>query len=114
MHDPIGDCTRIRELYLSYLDTAFRIEDQEIVEERQTLLRSAGALCTEPLLELKPVWALTMPSLVLDAHAAITRNNQRPEQTSFSAIGLVDASTPPPRTGCRCSMNCHIDRGANA
>jgi hypothetical protein len=95
MHDPIGDCTRIRELYLSYLDTAFPIEDQEIVEERQTLLRSAGALCTEPLLELKPV----MPSPVLDAHAAITRNNQRPEQTSFSAIGLVDASMPPTKDG---------------
>ena len=29
MHDPIGTFSRIRELYLSYLDTAFRIEDPE-------------------------------------------------------------------------------------
>ncbi|MEB3327585.1 MAG: DEAD/DEAH box helicase, partial [Synechococcus sp.] len=57
MHDPIGAFTRIRELYLSYLDTAFRIEDQGVAEERQKLLRSAGALCTEPLLEPQPEWA---------------------------------------------------------
>jgi ATP-dependent helicase YprA (DUF1998 family) len=57
MHDPIGAFTRIRELYLSYLDTAFRIEDQDVAEERQQLLRSAGALCTEPLLEPQPEWA---------------------------------------------------------
>ena len=57
MHDPIGAFTRIRELYLSYLDTAFRIEDQDVAKERQTLLRSAGALCTEPLLEPQPEWA---------------------------------------------------------
>jgi len=57
MHDPIGAFTRIRELYLSYLDTAFRIEDPAIAEERQKLLRSAGALCTEPLIEPQPEWA---------------------------------------------------------
>ena len=57
MHDPIGAFTRIRELYLSYLDTAFRIEDPAIAEERQQLLRSVGELCTEPLLEPQPEWA---------------------------------------------------------
>ena len=57
MHDPIGAFTRIRELYLSYLDTAFRIEDPDVSEERQKLLRSTGALCTDPLLEPQPEWA---------------------------------------------------------
>lgn len=57
MHDPIGAFTRIRELYLSYLDTAFRIEDTTIARERLELLRSAGGLCTEPLLEAQPEWA---------------------------------------------------------
>ncbi|TGG94412.1 MAG: DEAD/DEAH box helicase [Aphanocapsa feldmannii 277cV] len=56
MHDPIGSFTRIRELYLSYLDTAFRIEKQAIAEERRKLLRSPGVLCTEPLLEPQPEW----------------------------------------------------------
>jgi hypothetical protein len=57
MHDPIGTFTRIRELYLSYLDTAFRIEDPAIAEERQELLRTVGELCTEPLLEPQSEWA---------------------------------------------------------
>ncbi len=56
MHDPIGAFTRIRELYLSYLDTAFRIEDSEIAEERRRLLREPGSLCTDPLLEPQPKW----------------------------------------------------------
>jgi len=58
MHDPIGTFSRIRELYLSYLDTAFRIEDPELAEERRTLLRQPGHLCTDPLLEPQPHWAL--------------------------------------------------------
>jgi hypothetical protein len=58
MHDPIGTFSRIRELYLSYLDTAFRIEDPELAEERRTLLRQPGNLCTDPLLEPQPHWAL--------------------------------------------------------
>lgn len=58
MHDPIGAFSRIRELYLSYLDTAFRIEDPELREERRTLLRKPGHLCTDPLLEPQPQWAL--------------------------------------------------------
>lgn len=56
MHDPIGVFTRIRELYLSYLDTAFRIEDPVIAQERRALLREPGKLCTDPLLEPQPQW----------------------------------------------------------
>lgn len=58
MHDPIGAFSRIRELYLSYLDTAFRIEDPPLAQERRELLREAGRLCTDPLLEPQPQWAL--------------------------------------------------------
>jgi DEAD/DEAH box helicase domain-containing protein len=58
MHDPIGAFTRIRELYLSYLDTAFRIEDPVLAEERRHLLRDSGKLCTDPFLEPQPQWAL--------------------------------------------------------
>ena len=54
MHDPIGTFTRIRELYLSYLDTGFRLEDEDLAEERRRLLRRTGALCTEPLIEPEP------------------------------------------------------------
>jgi len=58
MHDPIGVFSRIRGLYLSYLDTAFRIEDREIADQRRELLREPGRLCTDPLLEPQPHWQL--------------------------------------------------------
>ncbi len=54
MQDPIGAFERIRELYLSYLDTAFRIGDQSVAAERRQLLRTPGTLCSEPLIEPIP------------------------------------------------------------
>src|SRR5204863_9680480 len=54
MHDPIGSFERIREFYISYLDTAFRIADPSVADERRRLLRSPGTLCTDPLIEPIP------------------------------------------------------------
>lgn len=54
MQDPLGSFLRIRELYITYLDTAFRIGDKSVALERHRLLRSPGTLCTEPLLEPLP------------------------------------------------------------
>ena len=54
MHDPIGSFLRIRELYITYLETAFRIENRAVAEERRALLEKAGALCTDPLIEPLP------------------------------------------------------------
>ncbi|MDF3071057.1 MAG: hypothetical protein K0R38_6658 [Polyangiaceae bacterium] len=51
MQDPIGSFERIRELYISYLDTAFRISDADVGDERRALLRQPGTLTTEPLVE---------------------------------------------------------------
>ena len=51
MQDPIGSFERIREFYISYLDTAFRIADSSVAEERRRLLRRPGVLCTDPLVE---------------------------------------------------------------
>lgn len=54
MQDPIGSFERIRELYISYLDTAFRIGDPSVAAERRALLREPGSLCTQPLIEPIP------------------------------------------------------------
>ncbi len=57
MQDPIGSFLRIRELYLSYLDTAFRIADPSVANERRRLLRTPGTgLCTDPLIEPLPTY----------------------------------------------------------
>jgi ATP-dependent helicase YprA (DUF1998 family) len=54
MIDPIGSFLRIREFYLTYLETAFRIADQGLTRERRALLESPGSLCADPLLEPLP------------------------------------------------------------
>lgn len=54
MQDPIGNFERIRELYISYLDTAFRIRDEAVAERRRQLLRAPGNLTTQPLVEPIP------------------------------------------------------------
>jgi ATP-dependent helicase YprA (DUF1998 family) len=54
MQDPIGSFEQIREFYISYLDTAFRIGDTGVAAERRWLLRSPGALCSDPLVEPVP------------------------------------------------------------
>jgi DEAD/DEAH box helicase domain-containing protein len=51
MIDPIGAFNRIRDFYISYLETAFHIRDTEVSTERRQLLESAGSLCAEPIIE---------------------------------------------------------------
>ena len=56
MRDPIAEFERIRDFYLTYLDTAFRIADPYVQQERRRLLElyDPPTLCTEPLIEPIP------------------------------------------------------------
>jgi len=54
MIDAIGAFYRIRDLYISYLETAFRIGDVAVSRERRALLERPGELCTEPIIEVLP------------------------------------------------------------
>ena len=56
MKDPIGDFISIRDMYIKYLDTAFRIDDPSVADERRRLLSRSGTLCTTPLLETQPTY----------------------------------------------------------
>jgi hypothetical protein len=51
MIDPIGGHERLREFFISYLDTAFRIRDGSLAEARRELLRASGTLAASPFLE---------------------------------------------------------------
>jgi DEAD/DEAH box helicase domain-containing protein len=51
MIDPIGAFYRIRDFYISYLETAFSIRDAVVSRERRELLEAAGSLCAEPIIE---------------------------------------------------------------
>lgn len=54
MLDPIGAFERMRDLYISYLDTAFRVRRTELADRRRALLRQSGNLATAPFLEPVP------------------------------------------------------------
>lgn len=54
MLDPIGATHRIREFFLSYLETAFRIRDKDVQSARRRLLSRFGTLTTEEFLEPVP------------------------------------------------------------
>lgn len=64
MFDPIGGFQRIRDLYITYLETAFRIRDPRISADRRTLLETPGSLCTVPFVE--PIPRYESCSWVLD------------------------------------------------
>jgi Lhr-like helicase len=54
MLDPLGGFDRIRDLYISYLDTAFRMRRPALTEMRHELLRRPGTLATVPYIEPVP------------------------------------------------------------
>src|SRR4051812_2147392 len=51
MVDPIGAFYRIRDFYISYLETAFKIRNEDVSAERRLLLESEGSMCAEPIIE---------------------------------------------------------------
>jgi hypothetical protein len=51
MIDPLGSFYRIRDQYIRYLETAFRIRNVDVSNERRALLESVGQVATEPMFE---------------------------------------------------------------
>lgn len=54
MYDPFGGLERVKQFYLSYLETAFRIDDPDASAARRRLLESHGTLALDPILEMVP------------------------------------------------------------
>ncbi|MYM70358.1 DEAD/DEAH box helicase [Pseudoduganella sp. FT55W] len=51
MLDPIGGFDRIKDFFISYVETSFRISDSSAAKARRTLLNGLGAFTTEPFIE---------------------------------------------------------------
>lgn len=98
MQDPIGSFVRIREFFLSYLDTAFRIRDPGVAAERRALLRAPGSLCTEPLVEPIPRYEsaeLGFSEMLVDGSA--NPLSHLPSRTRIAFLDLVLAGLFPSR-----------------
>ncbi|MDH8436816.1 hypothetical protein, partial [Klebsiella variicola] len=52
--DPIGGFERIKDFFISYVETAFRISSVQTADQRRNLLESDGALATAPFIEPVP------------------------------------------------------------
>jgi hypothetical protein len=51
MLDPVGGFGRIKDFFISYVETAFRISDRRTAAARRALLESEGMLATAPFIE---------------------------------------------------------------
>ena len=98
MLDPIGGFQRIRDLYITYLETAFRIQDPDVSAERRRLLETSGSLCTEPYIEPIPRyagsdWLLHQLAVSGDSDDRLAGFNPA-ERTAFAELvlsGLFDS-----------------------
>jgi DEAD/DEAH box helicase domain-containing protein len=51
MYDPIGSFERMRDFFVAYLDTAFKIRSPQVADARRQLLATAGKMCAEVMIE---------------------------------------------------------------
>lgn len=51
MLDPIGGFDRIRDFFISYVETSFRISDRNVAADRRDLLETANIFATIPFIE---------------------------------------------------------------
>jgi DEAD/DEAH box helicase domain-containing protein len=97
MIDPIGGFDRIRDLYITYLETAFRIRHTGVSAERRALLEKPGTLCTEPLIEPIPRYTSSYPlDELVDGDASGERlpgfdHSERRAFVDLALSGLIDS-----------------------
>ncbi len=89
MQDPIGGFQRIRDLYITYLETAFRIRDAGISGERRSLLERPNTFCTEPLIEPLPKYE-TVEWLLHELATTSERDPRLPGFDSRDRAAFVD------------------------
>ncbi|KAA9375499.1 DEAD/DEAH box helicase [Microbispora cellulosiformans] len=91
--DPVNelDATRtfeaLRDAYLRYYDTAFRLRDPRLREERRALIDVPGGIYAEPYVEIRPEYATTGHPL----SESVARAGAPEELKEFAELGLLDA-----------------------
>ena len=75
---------QLLEVFLRYYDTAYNLRDDNIMAERQSLLRGGATLLQEPFIELLPDWELADNPLAVSCGAA-----EAPDLAGLVAAGLM-------------------------
>ena len=93
MNDPFRTFNQLREAYLRYLDSPFRLRYQALMEERRHLLDQDRQLYRNPIFE--PIAPYASSGLTVDT--ACHKMNLSPEVANYIAKGLFPAGA---RTFC--------------
>jgi len=106
MQDPLQTFSAIRDFYITYLETAFRIGDPVIQGLRRKLLEEIGTLAAEPLLESLPTYehlGLRIEVLLSDHHGKEWlpgfSENERKAFVELCLGGLLPADIDNPLRG---------------
>lgn len=106
MQDPIATFEAVRDFYVTYLETAFRIGAPTIQKKRRDLLEKVGSLATDTLLEPLPSYldhGITIDSLVGEDYGLKWLPNfAKKQREAFAEIclaGLLPASPEDPNRG---------------
>ncbi|MFC5821826.1 DEAD/DEAH box helicase [Nonomuraea harbinensis] len=75
----------LREAYVRYYDTAFRLRDRRLRDERRALLDVPGGMYTEPYIEIRPEYATTGRTLA----DSVSRAGAPAELAEFAHLGLL-------------------------
>jgi Lhr-like helicase len=82
---PADVFTSLKDAYLRYYDTAFRLRDPHLQEERRRLLDVPGGIYAEPYIEIRPEYARTGRTVAESAQLA----GAPPELAEFAMCGLL-------------------------
>lgn len=90
MLDPIGGFDRIRDFFISYVETSFRIADRAVAANRRRLLETANVFATtsfvEPVLRYR-TYAKTIDAMVGASDSPIA-SLRREAQVAFAELAL--------------------------
>ncbi len=91
MLDPIGGYRRIRDFFISYVETSFRISDDSVDASRRRLLETAGTFAADPFVE--PVLRYKsadcgLDAMVGDEQGVLAGLGTREAQVAFVELAL--------------------------
>lgn len=95
MH-PVRLYEALKETYLSYYDTAFRLKDDGLERERRRLLSAPGILFTEPLLE--PLPRYLQGQSIGDIVASLGMSSEQADVLARAVFGADDEGNDRDRT----------------
>lgn len=101
MFDPMGGLDRIQDYFLSYIETAFRIDNPETAAARRLLLESHGTLALDPIIEMVPRyqrWPQGLEALVgPEGEASLGHMSEKPREAfiELALSGLFPGAPTP-------------------